>query len=566
MKTKLVSLITCVSLLLSVCACAPAGKPRGTVTPASTEEPSAGTQGEPSPVTGGRTYFEDIWHGDFKYTDMEYEHYEREWLDEYLEPIYQLCENGGSEQEFDDADAALTDELYYINTMLTLISLRNSFRPDDEKISDELLYTQELYYTAVDEYWNAMHAMAVSSHADLMSAVYHTDLITAFREYVPVTDGAGLGAYNAENELINEYYALMAQPEPDSEAVGQVFIDLVKLRSEKAGDGGGYDTYAGYAYDMIYSKDYTPDDARAVWQGVKEYIVPVMKARAESVRAGTELLQSSGEVDYSSAAIINAMDRILPKISPELYTAFRYMVDYRLYNIEYSPDKANRGYTTLLYYVNEPYIFNAAYDEFYDYTDMFHEFGHFANYFYTQSDLLFGISDNDLSELQSQGMELLFTHYYDEIFGSRADDARGYVLMNMIYSVVDGALYDEFQQRVYAEPDLSVDRVNEIYAGLYEEYGYEPYDGYETEWMGISHNFDTPFYYISYAVSAIGALELYKLMEESFERGVDKYLTVCAMDTEYYYYSEALEEAGLSDIFDPATYSGLAEMLDESLS
>lgn len=564
MKTKLISLITCAALMLSLCGCAMFSEPRGTVAPVPTPE-STDTPA-PAAVTGGKTYFQDVWRGDIKYTAMEYEHYEREWLDEYLDPIYALAENGGTEEEFDDADFNLTDELYYIQTMLALISLKQSDRPDDEKVADELLYTQEMYYTANDEYWNAMHAMAVSPHSDLMNAVYHADYISAFRDYEPSEDDADLEVYNAENELINEYYRLMAQPEIDYDAVGKVFIDLVELRRGRAEGSGWYDTYADYAYDMVYSKDYTPEDAQAVWQGVKEYIVPVMNAHAEHVYAEVERLQSSDAVDYSSAAIINSMDRILPKISPELYTAFRYMVDYRLYNIEHDPDKANTGYTTLLYYVNEPYIFNAAYDEFYDYTDMFHEFGHFTNSFYTQSDLLFGISDNDLSELQSQGMELLFTHYYDEIFGDYSDAARGYLLMNMIYSVVDGALYDEFQQRVYAEPSLTVDRVNEIYAELYEEYGYEPYEGYETEWMGISHNFESPFYYISYAVSAVGALELYNLMEDSFEQGVDKFLTICAMDTEYYYYSEALAEAGLRDIFDADTYSAIAQELDESLS
>ncbi len=563
MKTKLISLIICAALMLSLCGCAMLSEPRGTVAPVPTAESTATPA--PTAVTGDKTYFQDVWRGDVKYTAMEYEHYEREWLDEYLDPIYALAENGGTEQEFDDADFNLTDELYYIQTMLTLISLKQSARPDDDKVAEELLYTQEMYYTANDEYWNAMHAMAVSPNAGLMSAVYDDILISWFEEYEPTEDDSELGVYNAENELIGEYFRLMAQPEIDYDAVGQVFIDLVELRRSKAADSG-YATYADYAYDMTYSKDYTPEDAQAVWQGVKEQIVPVMNRHSEHVYADVEQLQSSNAVDYSSAAIINSMDRILPKISPELYTAFRYMVDYRLYDIEHDSDKANTGYTTLLYYVNEPYIFNSAYDEFYDYTDMFHEFGHFPNAFYTQSDLLFGISDNDLSELQSQGMELLFTHYYDEIFGDYADAARGYLLMNMIHSVVDGALYDEFQQRVYAEPNLTVDRVNEIYAELYEEYGYIPYDGYETEWMGISHNFETPFYYISYSVSALGALELYKLMEDSYEQGVDKFLTVCAMDTEYYYYSEALEEAGLSDIFSAETYSSIAQALDESLS
>lgn len=565
MKKRLISLLLCAAMLLSLCACA-ATRPRGSVSAgqgsSSQQEPPKGTI---TPAAGDRTYFQDVWRGDAKYSAGDYEHYEREWLDEYLDPIYALAENGGTAEEFSDADLELTDELYYIHTMLTYILLQNSADPDNEKIADEVMYMQEMYYTATDEYWNAMHAMAVSPYASLMEEVYHPDFISDFREYEPVEDGSELEAYSAENALINEYYRLMAQDEMDCDAVGKVFIDLVELRRASVDGSGWYDNYAEYAYESLYGRDYTPEDVQAVWQGAKEYIVPVMCRYADGIYDGVDLLMSSNAVDYSSAAIINNMDRILPRVSSELYTAFRYMVDYRLCDIGHDPRKANTGYTTMLYYLNEPYIFNAAYDEFYDYTDMFHEFGHFVNYFYTMSDLLFGLSDNDLSELQSQGMELMFTHYYDDIFGEYADAALGYLLLNMIYSIVDGALYDEFQQRVYAEDNLTVERINEIYAGLYGEYGYEPYDGYETEWMSVSHNFETPFYYISYAVSAVGALELYKLMDDDWERGLDKFLTMLAMDTEIYYYSGALDEAGLSDIFDPGTYSAIAGQLDESL-
>lgn len=566
MKKRLMSLLLCAAMLLPLCACA-ATQPRGSVTSgqgtASSPELPHGTI---TPATGDKTYFQDVWHGDAKYSARDYEHYELEWLDEYLDPIYALAENGGTNDEFSGADLDLTDELYYIHTMLSYVMLQNSADPDNESIADELLYMQEIYYTALDEYWNVMHAMAVSPYASIMEDAYYPDAIDGFREYEPVEGDSELESYSAENSLINEYYRLMAQDEIDYDAVGQVFIDLVELRRASVAGSAWYDSYAEYVYESYYGRDYTPEGVRAVWQGAKEYIVPVMARYADGIYDEVDLLMSSNAVDYSSAAIINNMDKILPRVSDELYTAFRYMVDYRLCDISHDPRKANTGYTTILYYLNEPYIFNAAYDEFYDYTDTFHEFGHFVNYFYTMSDLLFGLSDNDLSELQSQGMELMFTHYYDEIFGEYADTALGYLLLNMIYSIVDGALYDEFQQRVYAEENLTVERVNEIYAGLYEEYGYEPYDGCETEWMGVSHNFDNPFYYVSYAVSAVGALELYKLMDDNWEQGLDKFLTVLAMDTEIYYYSEAIEEAGLRDLFALDTYSAIAGQLEESLS
>lgn len=298
MKTKLISIILCASVLLSLCACAGTG-PRGTVTPSSTPEPSSAPAEAEGPAVGDKTYFpDDIWRGDYKYSTTDYEHYEREWLDEYLDPIYALAENGGTAEEFDEADFNLTDELYYINTLLTMMSLRQSSDPDNEKVADELLYAQEMYYTANDEYWNAMHAMAVSPHAELMETVYHPDYIAAFRDYEPSEDDSELEAYSAENELINEYYRLMAQPEIDYDAVGQVFIDLVQLRRAKA-DGVWYDSYADYAYDMMYSKDYTPDDAQAVWRGVKEYIVPVMAQYGAQVQDEVELLMSSNAVDYS---------------------------------------------------------------------------------------------------------------------------------------------------------------------------------------------------------------------------------------------------------------------------
>ena len=203
-----------------------------------------------------------------------------------------------------------------------------------------------------------------------------------------------------------------------------------------------------------------------------------------------------------------------------------------------------------------------------DYFDTIHEFGHFANAFYTTSDLLYGISDFDLSELQSQGMEIMFTAFYEDIFGAAlADYARDTVLMNMVYSVVDGALYDEFQRRAYAEPDLTGERAAELYGEVCDDFGC--YDGsgeFAYDWVWVSHNFDNPFYYISYAASALGALELYDLLCADFDAAADKYLEICGLDTEYYYYTDALEEAGLHSIFDESAYAEIAETVEQTLA
>jgi hypothetical protein len=158
------------------------------------------------------------------------------------------------------------------------------------------------------------------------------------------------------------------------------------------------------------------------------------KRTPDAMLAGMlEALQESG--DYVRIGISDVHEA-----SEELSVAFDYMKRNHLCNIDYSEQKADMGYTTRLYYYDVPFVFNAPYGGFTDYLDMIHEFGHFSNMFYTQTDLLFGISDIDLGELQSQGLEILFTAFYDDIFGAYADDVEEYLLMDIVCAIIEGAM------------------------------------------------------------------------------------------------------------------------------
>ena len=141
---------------------------------------------------------------------------------------------------------------------------------------------------------------------------------------------------------------------------------------------------------------------------------------------------------------------------------------------------------------------------------------------------------------------------------------RGETLLNLVYSVVTGAMYDEFQQRVYLEPELSEERLLDIFREVYESYGFEIYDGYEYEWADVIHNFQQPLYYISYAVSAIPALELYVQSVESPNEAMDTYLRVAGMSDEEYYLTDALRETGLSNSMKSPIGDVIAQELEKS--
>ncbi len=513
-----------------------------------------------SPVSGEG--FEHIERTEIAFEEMEYFHYSDEEFLALCDRVYAIAEEGGSEDELSEIINQLYTELCLLFTMIELASIEYYCNPMDTAWEEEMNYSSELYFLLSDEYMYALGAVANSPNSKLLEYDFHPDdidyLAEVYGEKISQSDSElQMDMYSAENDLLSRYYTLMSEEMPDERAVAELFVELVKGRQEEA-EWYGYDSYAQYAYESFYYRDYSPTDAEVLHQGVKENFAAVSEDFYWERVDIEDRLAAGNRIDCSTEAVLGALERNLPKLSSELGEAFDYMKRNGLYNIDYSQQKANMGYTTRLYYYDVPFIFNAPYGYFVDYMDMIHEFGHFANAFYTTSDIIWGMSDNDLAELQSQGLEVLFTAFYGDIFGTYADEAEDYLLMDLISSVVDGAMYDEFQQRVYAEKNLTADRVCEIFTEIYVDYGYEPYEGYEYEWIYLSHNFEFPFYYISYAASALPALELYSLMQTDPEAAAEKYLQVCAMDTEYYYFSEAIDEAGFSDIFDSGLYPQLA--------
>ena len=108
-------------------------------------------------------------------------------------------------------------------------------------------------------------------------------------------------------------------------------------------------------------------------------------------------------------------------------------------------------------------------------------------------------------------------------------------------------MYDEFQQRVYALENLTPELVNELFQQIRASYGYESCDGEEYEWMSVVHNFEQPFYYISYAVSSLPALELFARQQQSEADALDTYLRAAAMSDEEYYLRDAIAATGLTN-------------------
>jgi oligoendopeptidase F len=508
-------------------------------------------------------YFGGLKRADVAYADMKPDAPTSEEMQKLADAVERFAKAGGEQTAFDDAAWDAEYALRRCDTAAGLYELQNSADPGDKKLAAKISDADRLYDEAGDEFWTAMHDVAVSPHADLLKSAYTDDQIKQFQNYGGGSTDDSQALSDQETALERQYETLISAQTVDYDQICELFVKLVGVRNQIAAQAG-CDSFAAYAYDSLYCRSYKPSDAQKIWQAARETVSPlVTEYDAEISQKMGELPTSS--LDGSQKAVVAAIQTGADGISPEVSQAAQYLQQYGLCDIEAADGKLSTGYTTFLSEYNEPFIFNAPSGGYSDYTDLFHEFGHFLAYFYNGSDILFGVSDYDLSELQSQGMEVMFLPYYENIFGqTSAKTVRAGTLLNLLYSVLDGAMYDEFQQRVYAEKNLTAARVKDIFKEVYTDYGYEPYKGFQQEWMDQIHNFEQPFYYISYAVSAIPALELFTLQTKDRAKAADAYLQIAAMSDEDYYLQDAVKQAGLGGAFDEKSCQTIADTLQQS--
>lgn len=121
-------------------------------------------------------------------------------------------------------------------------------------------------------------------------------------------------------------------------------------------------------------------------------------------------------------------------------------------------------------------------------------------------------------------------------------------------------MYDEFLAEVYSDPTLSLAEINARFKDISEAYGYYYPEGQEESWFWarVPHNFQSPFYYISYAVSALSSLDLWLRSQEDWNGAVETYMDLSALSQDVPFRA-ALKEAELADIFDRAAVREIAE-------
>lgn len=539
-------------------------------------------------------------HPETVFEDMVYEHLDTSSFYENKDKIYELMndvDNSDLVLEYFDNMNNFVDDLL---TMYSLSSLYHSFDVTDEYYAQEYSYCYDNYYqTSVA---CATTAKEILSSECKQAAVNEWDKndVIFYRHYEPETP-TQLELQNKEQEIILDYENTAANTDAyivtidgidynstklyeaynngtftyeeatsyydeitrqENEVLGQYFLDLITVRNQIAAESG-YDSYADYCYEQVYYREYTTKDAQNLYRQIRTNILPLYQELEPY-----SYTQKTQRLDEKIANMpvneqLELMSSYLSEIDPSLTESYDYMIRNHLYHLDYDENKFNGGYTVLISGYQEPFLLNQPEFCFYDLTSLIHEFGHFNSYYVHFEDGN-DYSNLDLAEIASQGLELLYTYFYQDMLGVRySETAIDYILYQILNAMLTGCMYDEFQQKVYQMEEPTIEKINALYYQIACNYGQiseDDSDAAAYHWVYVPHNYEYPFYYISYATSAAVSLELWELAQDDFQSTCDKYLKLVHYG-EAGYFSETLEACELDSPFSRNYFKALAEGL-----
>jgi oligoendopeptidase F len=250
-----------------------------------------------------------------------------------------------------------------------------------------------------------------------------------------------------------------------------------------------------------------------------------------------------------------------------------------LCDLEERPDKANRGYNMHLEARRRPFIFGRV-KTLWDLLTLFHEAGHAFQVFemrhlpYTHQRKA-SFLPLEFAEVASTSMELIGAMYLHQAGLCTAEEEAQLRLQHLERFVTQlfplAVRGDAFQHWAYEHPEQAVrlPACDEKWAELSQRYVPEiDWSGLSVErgieWRQVRHFYGWPFYYIEYAFAALGALQVWNNYMHDPYTAISQYRSALALGATRTI-PELFEAAGVRFAFDPATLSGVLQLLIQTI-
>lgn len=324
---------------------------------------------------------------------------------------------------------------------------------------------------------------------------------------------------------------------------------LIKVRIEIA-KANGFDSYLDYMNLEKGRKGYGEKELNAFCEEVKKDLVPFYSVlyKAQAKRIGVPKLASydynivfpdgnpepAGDATY----LLNAAKEMYHDLSKESGEFIDFMLKHELIDAEASSKKiANMGFCTHIEKYKLPFIFGNCNGTAWDVIVVTHEVGHaLQGYLSMRKQKLIDYYDggNDIAEVPSKTMEQFAYPYAEKFFGKDAEKFKFLHLSEALIEIGSYSSLNEFENYVYSNPEASTkeraleyNRIKKLYDPELDNSEFTEYIEAGCDLYGNMALYMFPKYVISYALSAMGAMEFKKKMIADKENGWKDYMALC---------------------------------------
>ncbi len=344
-------------------------------------------------------------------------------------------------------------------------------------------------------------------------------------------------------EASEAHWAFFAEHEAE---LSGLYADLTRTRTEIA-RAMGHDTFVPLGYDRMARTDYGPGDVAGFRQQVRKHVVPLATELYERQRRrlglerlryydeGVAFPEGNPKPKGTPEETVQAAGELYEELSPETDAFFKLMRDRELMDLVARDGKATGGYCTYLYKYCVPYIFSNFNGTSGDIDVLTHELGHAFQMYESRNQpvIEYILPTYEACEIHSMSMEFFAYPWMENFFGKGAERYRINHLESAIKYLPYIAAVDEFQHLVYERPDVTVAERMAQWRAIERVYlPHRDYDGNEFlerggAWLRQSHIFQTPFYYIDYALAQMCAFQFYQRDQVSHRGAWGDYLKLC---------------------------------------
>jgi M3 family oligoendopeptidase len=338
------------------------------------------------------------------------------------------------------------------------------------------------------------------------------------------------------------YYGEMLKNQPE---IDRIYDELVKVRTEISSKLG-YTTFTQLGYDRMGRTCYGPVEITEYREFVLKYVTP----RAHELKK--KIAKTLGiDKPYQYDGLLFPDGNPTPKTSPEQMIAdaqimynelsketgefFNMMQEKGMLDLLNRENKSPGGYCTYVDAVKSPFIFSNFNGTSHDVDVLTHEAGHafqcYCSMHFELGEYYFPTSES--AEIHSMSMEFFAWKWVDKFFLQDTEKYKLGHLMKSFLFLPYGVSIDEFQYRVYENPNLTPQERRAIWLEIqgkympWVEYDNEPFLENGGRWQNQGHLFFSPFYYIDYTLAQLCAFQFYKKMNGNFENAWQDYYELC---------------------------------------